>query len=320
MTNENKDMTSRRELLVGAAGAAAATAALAAAPTAMAAEKVAEPKGEFVGKSAFVTGAARGIGLACAESLAAQGANIVLFDIAAQLPEVPYPLASADDLANAKAKIEAYGVKCIAVAGDVRDFDAQKKAMDQAVSEFGSLDFIVANAGITQTGSLEQFSEEELSLVIDINLKGVIKTVQAATPILRKQNSGRVVLMSSVTGRAGSERFPVYGATKWGVIGLAKSAAQALGRHNVTVNALCPTLVRTPLLENDYVLSNMVPGVKLTWDQFEDIAKGIHKLPVGFYGPEYVGSVAAFLCSDASSMISGDVFDIAAGANANFPA
>ena len=208
MTNETKTMTSRRDLLVGAAGAAAATAAIASAPSAMAAETGAEAKGEFVGKSAFVTGAARGIGLACAESLAAQGANIVLFDIAAQIPEVPYPLASADDLAKAKAKIEAYGVKCIAVAGDVRDFDAQKSAMDQAIEAFGSLDFIVANAGITQTGSLEQFSEEELSLIIDINLKGVIKTIQAATPILREQNSGRVVLMASVHRSCGVRAVP----------------------------------------------------------------------------------------------------------------
>ncbi len=307
--------TTRRTLLTGAAAAG-----LAAGMTQAASAQGATTAGELAGKTAFVTGAARGIGLGCAEALAAKGANVVLFDIAAQIAEVPYPLATADDLAAAKARIEGYGVKCIAVAGDVRDFDAQKAAMDRAVSELGGLDFVVANAGITQPGSLEQFSEDELSLIIDINLKGVIKTVQAATPILRAQKSGSIVMMSSVTGRAGSDRFPVYGATKWGVIGLTKSTALALGPAGVRVNALCPTLVRTPLLENDYVLSNMVPGVTLTWEQFEEVAKGIHLLPVGFYGPEYVGSVAAFLCSDASAMISGDVFDIGAGANARFPA
>ncbi|WP_421849629.1 SDR family NAD(P)-dependent oxidoreductase [Oricola sp.] len=278
------------------------------------------PAREFEGKTAFVTGGARGIGLGCAEALAARGANILLFDIATQIPEVPYPLASADDLAAAKTAIEAHGVQCLAVTGDVRDFDAQKAAMDRAVSELGGLDFIVANAGITQPGSLEQFSEEELSLIIDINLKGVIKTIQAATPILREQGSGSIVTMASVTGRSGSDRFPVYSATKWAIIGLTKSAALALGPDGVRVNALCPTLCRTPLLENDHVLSNMIPGVTLTWDQFEEVARDIHVLPVGFYGPEYVGSVAAFLCSEASAMISGDVFDIGAGANANFPA
>lgn len=305
----------RRTLLTGAAAAGLAAGVVT--PVAASSEA---PAREFEGKTAFVTGGARGIGLGCAEALAAKGANVVLFDIAAQIPEVPYPLASADDLAEAKAKVEAHGVKCIAISGDVRDFNAQKAAMDRAISELGGLDFVVANAGITQAGSLEQFSEEELSLIIDINLKGVIKTVQAASPILREQKSGSIVMMSSVTGRAGSDRFPVYGATKWGVIGLTKSAALDLGPSGVRVNALCPTLVRTPLLENDYVLSSMVPGLTMTWEQFEEAAKGIHVLPQGFYGPEYVGSVAAFLCSDASAMISGDVFDIAAGANANFPA
>jgi NAD(P)-dependent dehydrogenase (short-subunit alcohol dehydrogenase family) len=119
---------------------------------------------EFEGRSAFVTGAARGIGYACAEALARGGANIVLFDIASQIKDVPYPLATAEDLANAKAAIEALDVKCIAVKGDVRDGDAQAAAMQRAVSEFGSLDFVVGNAGITQIGPLERFSEAELSV------------------------------------------------------------------------------------------------------------------------------------------------------------
>ena len=302
----------RRTLIFAAAAGAGLSAGSASAQTGAGRE--------FSGKSAFVTGAARGIGLACAESLAKRGANIVLFDIADQIPEVPYPLATADDLADAKAQIESHGVECIAVAGDVRDLEAQKDAVAQGIAAFGSLDFVVANAGITQIGLLEQFSEVELSLVIDINLKGVIKTIQAVTPVLRDQNSGRIVVMSSVTGRAGSPNFPIYSATKWGVIGLTKSTAMALGPHNVTCNALCPTLVHTRLLDNDYVLSNLAPGQTLTFEQFDEAAKGRHILPVGFFGPEHVGEAAAFCCSEGSAMISGDVFDIGAGANAQFPA
>ncbi|MCY4260880.1 MAG: SDR family oxidoreductase, partial [Rhodobacteraceae bacterium] len=151
-------------------------------------------------------------------------------------------------------------------------------------------------------------------------LKGVIKTIQAATPLLRRQNSGRIVTMASVTGRQGAARFPVYSAAKWAVIGLTKTTAEALAPHNVTVNALCPTLVRTGLLENDYVLGTMIPGTPITWEQFEGFAQQLHMLPQGFYGPEHVGSLAAFLCSDEAALISGDVFDIAAGANARFPA
>ncbi|MEM6464765.1 MAG: SDR family NAD(P)-dependent oxidoreductase [Pseudomonadota bacterium] len=279
-----------------------------------------EAPGEFAGKTAFITGAARGIGRACAETLAAGGANIVLFDIADQIPEVPYPLATPEDMSETKSAIEAMGVGCLSITGDVRDFDAQKSAIDQAIAEFGSLDYAIANAGITQVGFIESFDEDELSLVIDINLKGVIKTLQAATPVMRGQNSGRIVVMSSVTGRAGSANFPIYSATKWAVVGLAKSTALALGRSNVTCNAVCPTLVNTKLLDNEYVLSQIVPGQPLTFEQFNEGAKTRHILPVGLYEPSRVGDTVRFLCSDAAALISGDVFDIGAGLNAQFPA
>ena len=314
MEKMNKSGTPRRTVLTGAAALGLTATAANGAKASRGTQR------EFSGKTAFVTGAARGIGRACALSLAKRGANVALFDIASQIAEVPYPLATAEDLADTKAAVEANNVKCITIAGDTRNLAAQKSAMARAVDELGGLDFVIANAGITQIGQLEQFSEAELSLIIDINLKGVIKTIQAATPILRAQNSGRIVLMSSVTGRAGNPSFPIYSATKWGVIGLAKSTALALGPHNVTCNALCPTLVHTKLLDNDYVLSNVAPGQTLTFEQFNEIAKGMHVLPVGFFGPEHVGEAAAFCCSEGSALISGDVFDIGAGANAQFPA
>ena len=306
----------RRAFFAGAAAAGAAAATLG--RTAHAQE--ATPSGsEFEGKTAIVTGAARGIGLACADALAARGANVVILDVAEQIAEVPYPLATQADLDAAKAQIEAHGVSCVTLKGDVRDMAVQQQAVAAAMDTFGGVDFVIPNAGITQTGFLEELSEAEVDLVLDINLKGVIKTIQAVTPILRQQNSGRVVTMASVTGRMGSQRFPVYSATKWAVIGLTKTTAEALAPHNVTVNALCPTLVRTGLLENDYVLSTMVPGMSLNWEQFEGFAQEMHLMPTGFYGPEHVGNVAAFLCSDGASLISGDVFDIAAGFNARFP-
>ena len=304
----------RRSLLAAAAGAGLASGL---SGTAHAADP---PTGEFAGQSAFVTGGARGIGYACAVALAQRGANIVLYDIAEQITAVPYPLASAADLAAAKAGIEKLGVGCIAVQGDVRDLNAQQAAMNHAVEQFGSVNFVVGNAGILQVGALEQFSESELSLVIDINLKGVIKTVQAATRFLRRQNSGRIILISSLTGRTGSARFPVYAATKWGVIGLAKSTAIALGPHNVTCNAICPTLVRTKLIDNDYMLAQIAPGQQLTFAQLAQAARARHTLPVGFLEPQDIGDCVHFLCSDAAKLISGDVFDVGAGINSSFPA
>ena len=138
----------RRSFLSGAAGLGLAAAAPTAAKAANHATKEAR---EFEGKTAFVTGGARGIGLACADALAKNGANVVLYDIAAQTEHVNYPLASEEDLARAKLQIEGHGVKCLAVKGDVRDGQKQKAAMQQAVAEFGNLDFVVANAGITRS-------------------------------------------------------------------------------------------------------------------------------------------------------------------------
>lgn len=320
-SEDSLDNPGRRNVLAGAVGlglAAAVPAGL------QAGEQGTTAESEFAGRTAYVTGGARGIGLACAEALAKAGANIVLYDIADQIKGVKYPLATAKDLNAAKKKIESYGVKCIAVKGDVRDAAKQKAAMEQAVDKFGSLDFVVANAGITQIGPIEMFSDDEISLVLDINLAGAIKTVQGAVPIMRKQNAGRIVLISSVTGRTGSNMFPIYSASKWGMIGVAKSTALHLGKSNVTCNAVCPTLVHTKLLDNDYILTAMARGMgsdtPLKFEDFDKAARGRHILPVGFYGPDVVGDTVKFLCSDASSLISGDVFDIAAGANAQFPA
>ena len=305
----------RRQLLTGAAGLGLAAGL----STAAGAAEHEPGKGEFTGRTAFITGGARGIGLSCAEALAAAGADIVLYDVAGQIEHVKYPLASAEDLATAKTKIEAMGVKCLAVQGDVRDGARQKAAMQEAVAAFGSVDFVIANAGITQVGPLDIFSEAEIDVVLDVNLAGAMKTLQAAIPIMREQNAGRIVLMSSITGRRGSEYFPVYAASKWGMIGLAKSTARLLAKSNVTCNAVCPSLVRTKLLDNDYILGAMLPN-NPTIEAADAGAKQMHLLPVGLYGPEHVANTVKFICSDAAAYISGDVFDIAAGSNTDFPA
>ncbi len=305
----------RRQLLAGAAGLGLAAGL----STAARADSHEAASGEFAGRTAFITGGARGIGLSCAEALAQAGADIVLYDVAGQIEHVKYPLATAEDLATAKAKIEAMGVKCIAVQGDVRDGAKQKAAMQEAVETFGSVDFVIANAGITQVGPLDIFSDAEIDVVLDVNLAGAMKTLQAAIPIMREQNAGRIVLMSSITGRRGSEYFPVYAASKWGMIGLAKSTARLLAKSNVTCNAVCPSLVRTKLLDNDYILGAMLPN-NPTIEAADAGAKQMHLLPVGLYGPEHVANTVKFICSDAAAYISGDVFDIAAGSNTEFPA
>ena len=251
--------------------------------------------------------------MASAEELAKAGANIVLFDVASDLEGVNYPLATDLDLANAKSKVESYGVKCISYKGDVRDRSALSDAVGMAVKQFGTLDHVVANAGVTQIGMMEYFSEKEIQTVIDINVTGVVKTIQASIPVMRKQNSGGITILSSVLGRMGEEWFPVYSGTKWAVIGLAKSTALIMGKHNVTCNAICPTVVKTKLMNNKYVLGAMSPE-NPTWEGLETLMKQWRNpLPMGAYNPNEIGEMVKFFASKSGEKITGEVLGVAAG-------
>jgi NAD(P)-dependent dehydrogenase (short-subunit alcohol dehydrogenase family) len=270
---------------------------------------------EFSGKSVFITGGARGIGFATAEAFAKDGANIVLFDICQDVKGIKYPLATKDDLQNSKEKIESWGVRCLAIEGDVRNLSDLAGAMKTAVDEFGSLDILFANAGVTQIGLLDTFTDEEISSVLDINVAGVIKTTQAALPIMRKQKSGRIIYISSILGRRGNKDWPIYSASKWAVIGLAKSTAHLMAEHNVMCNVICPTLVHTKLIDNEFMLKAMVPHSP-TWQTLMEYFKTINPIPVGSYQPEDIAALVKVFSGAATAKITGEVFDIQLGDNA----
>jgi len=270
---------------------------------------------ELIGKTAFITGGARGIGLATAEELAKAGANIVLYDIASgQIPNVGYLVANESDLLAAKAKIEALGVKCLAIKGDVRNRKALEIAMGQTVTNFGSLDIVVANAGVSQAGNIEEFSEQDISVVFDINIAGVIKTTQAAAPIMKKQKSGRIIYISSALGRMGNELFPIYTSSKWAVIGFAKSAALAYGQFNILCNVVCPGLVHTKLADNSYVLSKMMPNdPNPTFNRVSEMLRPSNPIPIGHLEPIDIAKAVMFFAGDATAKVTGEVFDISYG-------
>lgn len=172
---------------------------------------------------------------------------------------------------------------------------------------------MVVNAGVTQIGMIEYFSDEEVQTVIDINLTGAVRTVQAAVPVLRKQQSGGITIIASLLGRQGDEWFSIYSATKWAVIGLAKSTALMMGQHNVTCNAICPTVVKTDLMNNDYVLGAMSPQDP-TWEGLEELMKHWRNpLPIGAYQPNDIGEVVRYFASDEARKITGEVFGVTAG-------
>ena len=299
----------RKAILAGGLGVAAAAGSTIGAVQ----SSMAGTRRDMDGKTALITGGARGIGLASAEALARAGANIILFDVAADLPGVNYSLSKESDLAAVQSTIEAHGVQCITYKGDVRDRSALSDAVAQAIGQFGSLDHVVVNAGVTQIGMIEYFSDEEVQTVIDINLTGAVRTVQAAVPVLRKQQSGGITIIASLLGRQGDEWFSIYSATKWAVIGLAKSTALMMGQHNVTCNAICPTVVKTDLMNNDYVLGAMSPQDP-TWRGLEELMKHWRNpLPIGAYQPNDIGEVVRYFASDEARKITGEVFGVTAG-------
>ncbi|WP_158594729.1 SDR family NAD(P)-dependent oxidoreductase [Ulvibacterium marinum] len=309
---------SRREILkkgtLGATGVAAST--LFGANTLTAQEENRKLfNSQLTAKTAFITGGARGIGLAAAVELAKAGINIVLFDIATEdIPHVGYKLSSESDLASAKKKIESLNVKCLAIKGDVRNIDDLKSAMQRTVDTFGSLDILVANAGVTQVGAIEEFSSKEIDVVYDINVAGIIKTTQVAAPFMKQQKSGRMVFLSSALGRMGNELFPVYASTKWAVIGFAKSAALTYGKDNITCNVVAPGLVRTKLADNPYVLGKMMPNnPDATFDSVSETLKSGNPIPVGHLEPEDVAKAITLFVSDATNKVTGEVFDVSYG-------
>ena len=299
----------RKALLGGVAGAIAAAGVVGGAQASedSNAQKVVR---DMEGKTAFVTGGARGIGLASAEELARAGANVVIFDVAKNLPHVGYDLSATEDLENAKARVESHGVNCLTIKGDVRDRVALNDAVAKTISQFGSLDHVLANAGITQVGPIETLGDDSVQAVVDINIVGVVRTMQAAVPVMRDQKSGSIVAISSILGRRPNEWYSVYGATKWAVIGLSKSTALAMAPHGVTCNVICPTLVDTPLARS------LIPAFSPkhpTWEAVEEFMSNINPLPISVFQPKDVAHLVKFFASDSAKHITGEVFNLDAG-------
>ncbi|HWI21562.1 MAG TPA: mycofactocin-coupled SDR family oxidoreductase [Baekduia sp.] len=203
--------------------------------------------GALEGKVALVTGAARGQGRAHAITLAREGANVIAFDIAAGVTTTEYPIATREELATTVEAVENLGHRAIAVEGDVRSQTELDEAVRIGISEFGTIDILIANAGIWTPAPLLELTDEAWTETIDINLSGVYRSARAVVPHMIERKSGSIVMTASVLGLEGGMNAPHYTAAKHGVIGLMRAFARELAPHSVRCNAVCPGAVDTPM-------------------------------------------------------------------------
>ena len=242
------------------------------------------------GKTALVTGAARGIGKAIALKFAEEGANIAFTDLVI------------DENGQAtEAEIAAKGVKVKGYASNAADFAQTEEVVKAVKEEFGSIDILVNNAGITKDGLMLRMTEQQWDAVIAVNLKSAFNFIHACVPIMMRQKGGSIINMASVVGVHGNAGQSNYAASKAGLIALAKSIAQEMGPKGIRANAIAPGFIETAMT------AALPDAVREEWKK---------KIPLRRGGMvEDIASVATFLASDMSSYVSGQVIQVDGGMN-----
>ncbi len=240
------------------------------------------------GKTALITGASKGIGKGIAERFAEEGANIAFTF-----------LSSVEKGQALEAELKAKGIKAKGYRSDAADFEQAQKLIDDVVAEFGSLDILINNAGITQDNLLMRMTEEMWDKVVEVNLKSCFNTVKAATRTMMKQRSGSIINMSSVVGVKGNAGQANYSASKAGIIGFTKSIALELGSRGIRSNAIAPGFIETEMTE--VLDEKTVQG----WRDAIPLKRG--------GSPEDVANACVFLGSDLSTYITGQVINVDGG-------
>ena len=246
--------------------------------------------GLLQGKTALITGAARGIGKAIALKFAEEGANVAFTDVVID--------------ENGKAteeEIAAKGVKAKGYASNAADFAQTEQVVNKVKEEFIAIDILVNNAGITKDGLMMRMSEAQWDAVIAVNLKSAFNFIHAVTPIMMRQRSGSIINMASVVGVHGNAGQANYAASKAGLIALAKSIGQEIGSRGIRANAIAPGFIDTAMTQA------LPDNVRQEW---------IQKIPLRRGGTvEDIANVATFLASDMSSYVTGQVIQVDGGMN-----
>lgn len=298
-----------------------------------ASEKAADPAPNLnfslKGKSAIVTGAARGIGRAICVALAASGADIMGIDVAARVSAATvYKPATKEDLDETARQVQALQRHFIPVVADIRDENAMNAAANRAIKEFGKVDILVANAAIQMYFPVAEMTVQNWKDLIDVNLNGTFITIKAVINEMKARKAGRIIIISSGQGRHGFKDGSAYSASKWAVMGLMKSLALEVAGDNITVNTVEPGLVDTPLTRNPgrwkLVLEEAGRPTEGGQPKEEDVIAArmmnqvVQKVP--WMQPEDVAPAVVFLATDAAYRVTGATYDITAGDSAKYTA
>lgn len=276
-----------------------------------------------------ITGAARGIGRATAVAFARAGYRVAGADIAALASAaMDYEPATPEDLAETGRLVGDAGAEWFPVTFDQRDKAAVRDGFDAIVDRFGGIDVVFANAGIQGFASLLEMSDDLWHDQLDINLTGTANVLRIAAPLLVERGGGRIIITSSTQGQHGTLDGSGYSASKWGLIGLMKSAALDLGQYGITVNAVIPGLIDTKLTRHADRYAQLIRagGNEPTGDVVEDEKTAAtaqrKKLPLGvpWVEPEDVAPLVVFLASEEARMVSGTSFAATGGDSANITA
>lgn len=273
--------------------------------------------GRFDGKVVLITGGARGQGRSHALAFAREGADIVVTDVAKQVTTVPYAMSTESDLKETVAQVEALDRRCLSVVADARSTADMRSAVDAAVGEFYRVDVLLVNHGLLSLSPVVDMSDEVWADVIDSDLTGVFKSVRAVLPQMLAQQSGRIVVTSSMAGRTGLPTVAHYCAAKWGAIGFVKSVAREVAAAGITVNCVCPTNVNTDMIHNAAFYGLFAPDVENpTREQAAPGFESLNAIPVPWIEPIDVSNAMLFLASDEARYITGEALHVSAGWNA----
>ncbi len=242
------------------------------------------------GKTALITGAARGIGKSIALKFAAEGADIAFTDLRRD-----------ENMEATEKELEALGVKAKGYSSDASNFDQTAEVVAKVKEDFGRIDILVNNAGITKDGLMMRMTEAQWDMVLNVNLKSAFNFIHAVLPIMMRQRSGSIINMASVVGVHGNAGQSNYAASKAGLIALAKSIAQEVGSRGIRANAIAPGFIETAMT------AALPEDVRKEWAA---------KIPLRRAGQvEDIANVATFLASDMSSYVSGQVIEVDGGMN-----